>query len=249
MTRFKMTVSYHGGKYIGWQRQLNGASVQAVIEEALAKIEGAPVVIHAAGRTDSGVHATGQVISFDMARVISPEKLLLAVNYHLKPNLIGAIDCAVMPPDFHARFSATRRDYAYRLFNRSAPPVLERGLVWHVPRPTPLDIPAMTAAAQWLRGTHDFTSFRATECQAKSPIRSLDVVELTTTGDEIKFFFSARSFLHHQVRNMVGTLVEVGKGKRHPDDIKKILAAKNRADAGVTAPAHGLCLLKVYYDK
>ena len=246
MTRFKMTISYHGKNYVGWQRQENGLSVQQVIEEAIAKIEGAPVVIHAAGRTDSGVHAAGQVISFDMARAIAPEKLLQAVNYHLKPNLIGVVDCAVAAADWHARFSATRRDYGYRVFNRASPPVLERGLVWHVPKK--LDVTAMQAAMALLLGQHDFTSFRATECQAKSPIKTLTHADVSVMGEAIDFFFSARSFLHHQVRNMVGTVVEVGKGKRPADDIKKILAAKDRAVAGITAPAQGLCLLKVYYD-
>ena len=246
MTRFKMIISYHGAKYFGWQRQKNGLSVQEVIEDALTNIEGKAVVVHAAGRTDSGVHAAGQVISFDMARAIAPEKLLLAVNYYLKPNLIGVVDCQVAAADFHARFSATARDYCYRVFNRTAPPVLERGLVWHVPKP--LDIAAMQAAARFFIGQHDFTSFRAAECQAKSPIKTLTIADVKTIGDEIRFFFSAQSFLHHQVRNMVGTLVEVGKGKRPADDIKKILAAKDRAVAGITAPAHGLCLMRVYYD-
>ncbi|MGI9461049.1 MAG: tRNA pseudouridine(38-40) synthase TruA [Alphaproteobacteria bacterium] len=246
MTRFKMTIGYHGGAYVGWQRQMEGISVQAVIEEVLQKIEGQKITIHAAGRTDSGVHAVGQVISFDMMRHIAPERLLRAVNYYLKPHLIVVLDCHIVPDDFHARFSAIRRDYLYRLLHRPSPPVLERGLVWHIPKK--IDGVAMKNATYFLLGQHDFTSFRANACQAKSPIKKLDKAEVRMVGDEIEIFFSARSFLHHQVRNMVGSLVEVGLKKRPMDDIKRILIAKDRSVAGVTAPPHGLCLMKVYYD-
>ncbi len=246
MTRFRMTIAYNGAPYVGWQRQKNGLSVQEIIEQAIAKIEGTPVIIHAAGRTDSGVHALGQVISFDMARSITPEKLLLAVNYYLKPHPIGVSACRVVGHDFHARFTATGRDYLYRVFNRAAPPVLVRDLVWHVIKP--LDVAAMQQGARFFLGKHDFTSFRASECQAPSPIKTIEKADIVARGDEIEFFFSARSFLHHQVRNMVGTLVEIGKGMRQPEAVKEILLAKDRKVAGVTAPATGLCLMKVHYD-
>lgn len=243
--RFKMTISYHGGGFVGWQRQKTGLSIQEVIEQVLEKIEGVKVPIYAAGRTDSGVHALGQVCHTELKRNYPAEKYQLAINANLKPHAIAVIEMEPVAMDFHARFSAKQRDYCYRLLNRPAPPVLERGLVWHQPRP--LDDNAMAKAAHYLLGQHDFSSFRASMCQAHSPIKTLNLAEVKKKGDEIELHFSARSFLHHQVRNMVGSLVDIGLGKIPPEAIKKILAAKNRNAAGITAPAFGLCLMAVKY--
>ncbi|MCX8515811.1 MAG: tRNA pseudouridine(38-40) synthase TruA [Alphaproteobacteria bacterium] len=245
--RYKMVLAYHGEQFSGWQRQDNAPSVQAAVETALSNIDGRAVSVIAAGRTDSGVHAVGQVISFDLNRPMHPDKLLLAINFHLRPQNVAAMTCQLVPPDFHARFNATGRDYRYRLLIRVAPPVLERGQVWHHPRL--LDISTMQDGAAFLVGHHDFSSFRAAQCQATSPIRTLTLAQVMAVEDEIHFLFSARSFLHHQVRNMVGTLVLVGRGIMTPADIKTILTAKDRNQAGPTAPAQGLCLMAVHYDR
>ncbi len=246
MPRYRITVEYDGGAFSGWQRQEDVPSVQGAIEAASAHLNnGEPVSLMAAGRTDAGVHATGQVAHFDMAREIEPQTLANALNFHLKPQPVAIVDAALAAPDFHARFDATGRHYLYRILDRRAPPAYAVGRVWHVSRP--LDIEAMRAGAAVLVGHHDFSSFRATECQAKSPMKTLDRLELSRAGEEIHVAAGSRSFLHHQVRIMVGTLKLVGEGKWSPADVAAALAARTRAAGGPTAPAEGLVLTRVDY--
>lgn len=245
MTRFKLTLEYDGGGFVGWQRQENGPSVQQAVEEAVRAFCGEAVTVHAAGRTDAGVHALGQVVHLDIARETSADTVRDALNFHLKPAPIAVLRAEAVGPDFHARFSATARAYLYRIVNRRAPLALDRGRAWHVLQP--LDAEAMQAAAQVLVGRHDFTSFRAVLCQAKSPVKTLDALEVTRDGAELRIAARARSFLHHQVRNIVGTLKLVGEGKWTRDDVARALAARDRAAAGPTAPAEGLYLTEVRY--
>lgn len=245
MTRFKLTLEYDGGGFVGWQRQENGPSVQQAVEEAVRAFCGEDVTVHAAGRTDAGVHALGQVAHFDIARETSADTVRDALNFHLKPAPIAVLRAEAVGPDFHARFSATARAYLYRIVNRRAPLTLDRGRAWHVLQP--LDAEAMQTAAQVLVGRHDFTSFRAVLCQAKSPVKTLDALEVTRDGAELRITARARSFLHHQVRNIVGTLKLVGEGKWTRDDVARALAARDRAAAGPTAPAEGLYLTEVRY--
>lgn len=248
MQRWKLTIEYDGRAFSGWQRQADGIiSVQQVIEEAIRKFNGdAPVRLHVAGRTDAGVHARGQVAHVDLARTMEPGTLQGALNFHVRPHPISILAVEAVPETFHARFSATMRHYMYRLTTRRAPLALDTGRLWHVP--SDLDVSAMRQGAAHLIGRHDFNSFRATSCQAKSPIRSLDRFDISEDGDEIAFAVSAQSFLHHQVRNMVGTLVEVGKGKWQPGDVKVALDARDRSAAGPTAPPDGLYFMRVDYD-
>ena len=245
MTRYKLTVEYDGSDFVGWQRQDNGPSVQAALEAAVAGFCGAPVPVHAAGRTDSGVHALGQVVHIDIAKETAADTVRDALNQHLKPAPVAVLSAEAVDDDFHARFSATGRRYLYRIVNRRAPLALERGRAWFVP--APLDTEAMHAAAQVLVGQHDFTSFRAAECQAKSPVKTLDRLTVERDGEEIRVHAAARSFLHHQVRNMVGTLRLVGTGKWTADDVAAALERRDRAAAGPTAPADGLYLVEVTY--
>lgn len=245
MTRFRLTLEYDGGAFVGWQRQENGPSVQQCLEEAVTATVQEVAHVYGAGRTDAGVHATGQVAHVDIAKAIAPERLMAALNFHLKPDPIAVIDCAVAAEDFHARFSATGRAYLYRLANRRAPPVLDRGHVWWVT--AELDAAAMHEAAQRLLGQHDFSTFRATLCQAQSPVKTLDRLDVTRAGGEIHVIAEARSFLHHQVRNMVGTLSLVGQGKWSAEDVAAALAARDRAKGGPTAPPDGLYLTRVTY--
>ncbi|MEO1192893.1 MAG: tRNA pseudouridine(38-40) synthase TruA [Pseudomonadota bacterium] len=245
MTRYKLTVEYDGTPFVGWQRQESGLSVQAALEEALAKLTNAPGPVIAAGRTDSGVHASGQVVHLDLDRLLEPDRLLMALNFHLKPLPISVLQVSPQAPDFHARFSASARHYRYRLLNRPAPPALERNHVWWVP--ARLDLAAMQEAAALLAGHHDFSSFRAVACQAKSPWRTLDRMEVTKVGEELHFGLQARSFLHNQVRIIVGTLRKVGDGSWTPGTVAQILAARDRRLAGPTAPPQGLCLTQVDY--
>ncbi len=246
MPRFRVTIEYDGTPFVGWQRQSTGPSVQAAIEAALPKFTGEAPEVTAAGRTDAGVHAAGQVIHFDLVRDFPAAKIADALNWHLQPDPIAALDSALAAPDFHARLSATRRAYRYRISTRRAPPVLERNRVWHVGRA--LDVAAMQAAAARLVGHHDFTTFRAKECQAKSPLKTLDRLDVSRAGDEVVIEAASRSFLHRQVRNMVGTLKLVGDGKWSPDDVTAALAARDRSAGGPTAPPEGLCLMAVGYD-
>jgi len=245
MPRFKLLIEYHGTPFVGWQRQDNGISVQGEVERAIFRFCGLETTVTAAGRTDAGVHATGQVIHFDLDREVSAERVQGALNYHLKPHPIAVRTVEIVPDDFHARFSALGRSYLYRIVNRRAPVAIERERVWWVS--VPLDAEAMQAAARHLLGRHDFTSFRAAACQAQSPDKTLDVLQVTRTDEEIRIVAEARSFLHHQVRNMVGTLKLVGEGKWHPDRVKAALEARDRAAAGPTAPPDGLYLTGVVY--
>ena len=245
MTRFRLLVEYDGGAYVGWQRQENGASIQQALEEAIFAFCGERIATVGAGRTDAGVHAQGQVAHLDIARECSAETLRDAVNFHLKPQPIAVLAAAEASPDFHARFSAIGRRYLYRIVNRRAPLALERGRAWWVP--VPLDAAAMQEAAQRLVGRHDFTSFRSSICQAASPVKTLDRLEVEEQGEEIRIHAAARSFLHHQVRNMAGSLKLVGEGRWSADDIAAALAARDRRAAGPTAPPEGLFLTEVRY--
>ena len=245
MIRFKAMIEYDGGAFVGWQRQDNGPSVQQAIEEAIHRFCGETVDTFAAGRTDAGVHALGQVVHFDLARDSTADTVRDAVNFHLKPLPISVLRVEVAPQDFHARFSAKARVYRYRIINRRAPLTVDRGRAWLVS--AQLDAAAMHDAAQRLVGHHDFTSFRASLCQAASAMKTLDVLDVVRSGQDIIVTARARSFLHHQVRNMVGTLKLVGEGKWTADDVSKALRAADRAEAGVTAPADGLYLVEVCY--
>ncbi len=245
MPRYALLLEYDGAGFVGWQRQASGVSVQQVLEEAAARlVRGAPVVCQAAGRTDAGVHAGGQVAHVDLAVALAPERLRDALNFHTRPHRVAVVRAVVAPEGFHARFSATGRFYRYRILNRRARPALD-ARVWHVT--PPLDAGAMAAAARALLGRHDFTSFRAAACQANSPLRTLDVLEVRRLGEVIEVVAEARSFLHHQVRNMVGSLKLVGEGRWPVARMAAVLAARDRAAAGPTAPADGLCLTGVRY--
>lgn len=247
MTRYRLTIEYDGTPFVGWQRQSEGLSVQQVLEDAVYKFCGERATVHGAGRTDAGVHALGQVAHLDLEKEASAFRLGEAVNYHVKPHPIAILDCAAAAPDFHARFSAVERRYRYRIVNRRAPLTLDKGRAWRVS--APLDAVAMHEAAQVLVGKHDFTSFRAADCQAESPVKTLDQLDVARFGEEIEVTARARSFLHHQVRNMVGTLRLVGEGKWNARDVKRALEARDRAAAGATAPADGLYLVAVKYPE
>ncbi len=247
MTRYRLTLEYDGTDFVGWQRQDSGPSIQAALEAAIEAFTGEVVRCVAAGRTDSGVHASGQVVHAEIARPSDPRVVRLALNHHLKPLPIAVIDATAVEPDFHARFSAVRRHYRYRILNRPSPPVLERHLVWWVP--VPLDLAAIEQAAVRLQGHHDFTSFRAAGCQAKSPIKTLEQLDIRRSGEELHLVLAAQSFLHNQVRIIAGTLKWIGNGRWSPEIIPEILAAKDRSAAGPTAPPQGLCLTAVDYPK
>lgn len=243
MARYKITVEYDGTNLIGWQQNRQGPSVQSLLRDALEQFCGLRPDIVAAGRTDAGVHAIAMIAHFDLPTAPEPQTVMRAMNFYLGAEPVAVLNCEIVPDDFNARFSCVRRNYRYVVLNRGAHPVLEKNRVWWVPRK--LNVAAMRRAAARLIGTHDFTSFRATQCQAKSPIKTLDTCRITRRGDYVIFEFSARSFLHHQVRNMVGTLVEIGLGK--PYDIDDVFAARNRAAAGPTAPAAGLYFVSADY--
>ena len=245
MPRYRLLVEYDGRGYAGWQRQENGASIQAALEEAIFRLSGERCNVTGAGRTDAGVHARGQVAHFDLRRAYPSATVRDALNAHLRPQPIAVLEAAICAGDFHARFSATARNYEYRILCRRAPPALDIGRVWHVARA--LDCGAMQAGAGFLIGQHDFTSFRAAECQAQSPVKTLDVFDICAEGDEIRCVARARSFLHHQVRSMVGTLKLVGEGKIRPTDVSVILEAKDRSACGPVAPPEGLTLVAVEY--
>ncbi|MEM9682213.1 MAG: tRNA pseudouridine(38-40) synthase TruA [Pseudomonadota bacterium] len=245
MNRWKLSLEYDGAPYVGWQRQDNGPSVQAAVERAVRDFCGESATLHAAGRTDAGVHAMAQVAHVNIEKETTADTVRDALNFHLREEAVAVLSVEAVAEDFHARFSATARHYCYRILNRRAPAVLDRGRVWHVP--TPLDPEAMHAAAQRLVGNHDFTSFRATGCQADSPVKTIDELTVTATGAEIHIYARARSFLHHQVRNIAGTLKLVGEGKWTSADVENALAARDRSRAGPTAPAGGLYLLRVDY--
>jgi tRNA pseudouridine38-40 synthase len=245
MFRYRLTIEYDGTPFVGWQRQANGISVQEAIEAAVERICGERRVVHAAGRTDAGVHARGQVAHVDLPREWRGDRLRDALNAHLKPAPVAILVAEKVCADFEARFSATARHYVYRILNRGAPPTLERDHVWHVARR--LDAEAMQGAAQCLVGRHDFSTFRAAECQANSPVRTLDRLHVARTGEIIEIHASARSFLHHQVRSMVGSLEHVGSGRWSAADLEAALLARDRTRCGTVAPARGLFLMRVDY--
>jgi len=245
MPRYRLILEYDGTPFVGWQRQENGLSVQEAVERAVLAFCGEETTLVAAGRTDAGVHALGQVAHLDLARTVETDTLRDALNAHLRPHPVAVLEAEHAPDDFHARFSATARHYRYRILNRRAPPALEHGRVWHVPQL--LDAEAMHAAAQALVGHHDFTTFRSAECQARSPEKTLDRLAVARTGDCIVIESSARSFLHNQVRSMVGSLKLVGLGKWRRRDLERALAARDRAACGPVAPPEGLFLVRVDY--
>lgn len=245
--KWALLLEYDGGPFVGWQRQDAGLSVQDVVEAAAAHLNnGAPVAATAAGRTDSGVHAAGQVVTLTLPEGFKPRQVRDALNYHMKPHPVVVVRATPAPEGWNPRFSAVGRSYRYQILNRRARPALLLGRTWHVA--TPLNAEAMHAAAQTLLGKHDFTSFRAAACQAKSPIRTLDRLDVTRDGDVVAIVAEARSFLHHQVRNFAGTLRLVGDGKWPVGRAAAVLAARDRSLAGPTAPAEGLCLIRVHYS-
>ncbi|MFS0770974.1 tRNA pseudouridine(38-40) synthase TruA [Sphingomonas sp. 1P08PE] len=245
MTRFALTVEYDGRPFMGWQRQSHGPSVQQALEAAVLAITGEGVAVHAAGRTDAGVHALAMRAHCDIARPIAPFRLMEALNARLRPNPVAVLACEAVADDWHARFSCIGRAYEYRIVNRRAPLTHERGLAWQIPQP--LDAAAMAAGAAQLVGRHDFTTFRSAHCQADSPVRTLDRLEVARVGDGVAIVAEARSFLHHQVRSMVGCLALVGMGRWSPDQVGEALAARDRARLGLNAPPDGLFFTGAIY--
>jgi len=245
MPRFKLTIEYDGTPFVGWQRQDNGPSVQAALEAAVRGYCQVDTLVQGAGRTDAGVHALGQVAHVDLPRDDREEVVANALNAHLRPHPVAVLKAEKVDDEFHARFSAKERGYVYRIVNRRAPAVLQINKVWWVS--TPLDAAAMHEAAQVFVGKHDFSSFRAAECQAESPVKTLDEIAVARDGDLISITTRGRSFLHHQVRNFVGTLKYVGEGKWSAVDVKRVLEARDRSAAGPTAPPDGLYLTHVRY--
>ncbi|HET9902467.1 MAG TPA: tRNA pseudouridine(38-40) synthase TruA [Xanthobacteraceae bacterium] len=245
MARYKLTLEYDGTPFVGWQTQANGLSVQTVVEEAVAAFCGERVAVQGAGRTDAGVHATGQVAHVDIRSDPEPDTVRDALNAQMRPHPVAVLSAVRVGDDFDARFSARRRHYVYHIVNRRADLTLDRDRAWRVPRP--LDEAAMQEAARFLLGRHDFTTFRAAECQAKSPLKTLDRLDVAREGDRVMIHAAARSFLHHQVRSMVGSLVLVGEGKWTPARLAEALAARDRAACGPVAPAAGLYLTAVEY--
>ena len=243
--RIFITVEYDGGPFVGWQRQDNGLSVQQVLEDAAAELTGGTCPVQGAGRTDSGVHATGQVAHLDVPEKFDANRVMTALNALTAGHPVTIREARQVPDEAHARFSATGRRYLYRILARRQPPALDQGRVWH--HRAPLQTGPMQAAADRLVGRHDFSSFRASQCQADSPLRTLDELRIEMVGEELHLHAAARSFLHHQVRNIVGTLALVGSGKWTPDDVTKALEARDRAAAGPTAPPEGLYLTGVVY--
>ncbi|SDG34799.1 tRNA pseudouridine38-40 synthase [Limimonas halophila] len=246
MTRFKLVLEYDGAGFVGWQRQATGVGVQQAVEEAVYAFSGETPTVVAAGRTDSGVHALGQVAHVDIEKTVPTGRVRDALNHFLRPRGVAVVGAEAVSDDFHARFSATERGYLYRILNRRAPPALDRGRVWWVPMA--LDADAMQAGARHLVGRHDFTSFRASECQADSPVKTLDHLAVARDGDEIHITARALSFLHNQMRIIAGTLQFVGQGKFTPEDVARALNARARSAAGPTAPPEGLYLTHVAYD-
>ncbi|MBE1237156.1 tRNA pseudouridine(38-40) synthase TruA [Phaeovibrio sulfidiphilus] len=246
MPRYRLLLEYDGRPFCGWQRQDNGPSVQQTLEEAVYRLCGETVRVQGSGRTDSGVHALGQVAHVDLSRPLEPRAVLGALNAHSRPAPVVVLACCQVDETFHARFSALERSYLYRILNRPVRPTLDEGRVWWHPKP--LNAAAMDAAARVLEGCHDFSSFRAAECQAESPVKTLSCLRVFRQGDEVIVLARARSFLHHQVRNMVGTLALVGQGKWTAADLEAALQARDRARGGPTAPAQGLYFRSVRYE-
>lgn len=248
MPRYALRLEYDGAPFVGWQRQASGLSVQQVLEEAAAPLNGGtPAATMASGRTDAGVHAEGQVVQIALAMDLAPERLREALNFHSRPHPVSVLSAARAPEGWSARFSCIGRGYRYRILNRRARPALEAGRVWHVQ--PPLDAAAMHDAAQGLLGRHDFSAFRAAACQAKDALRTLDRLDVGREGDEVVIRTEARSFLHHQVRNMVGTLAQVGLGRRPVSWPRQLLDGRDRTLAGQNAPAEGLTFLFARYNE
>jgi tRNA pseudouridine38-40 synthase len=246
MRRFKLLIEYDGRPFVGWQRQENGLSVQEVLENAAASVEEQPVTVFGAGRTDSGVHALEMAAHLDIAKDLSAETVKDALNYHMRPHPVSVLHTEEVDEEFHARFSCTRRHYLYRLKIQREPLALEAGRIWR--RPYDLDIEKMQEAANLLLGEHDFTTFRSTQCQAKSPVKTLDALTVSRDGQHIDVICHARSFLHNQVRSLVGTLERVGSGRWPVEKVAQALAAKDRAACGPVAPADGLYFARADYD-
>lgn len=245
MTRFALTVEYDGRPFMGWQRQDHGPSVQAAIEAAVHAVTGETATVHAAGRTDAGVHGLGMRAHVDIAKPLTPFRLMEALNARLRPDPVAILTCEEVADDWHARFSCTGRAYEYRIVNRRAPLTWEKGLAWQIARP--IDAAAMHAAAQVLVGRHDFTTFRSAHCQAQSPVKTLDLLTVARVDDRVVVRAAARSFLHHQVRSMVGCLAEVGLGRWSADDLAEALAARDRARLALNAPPDGLYFVRASY--
>jgi tRNA pseudouridine38-40 synthase len=247
MPRYRIIVEYDGTPFVGWQVQSNGPSVAGAIASALHKLTGRTIAVHGAGRTDAGVHALAQVAHFDLDSQWDPLKLREGLNALVRPNPVAILSAERAPDDFHARYGAIARHYLYRIVNRRAPLALEQDRAWHVGQS--LEESQMQAAAHHLIGRHDFTTFRSVECQAASPVKTLDVLSVSRSGDLIEIAACARSFLHNQVRSMVGSLKLVGEGKWQPEDVKRALAARDRSACGPVAPPHGLYLRRVDYGE
>ena len=245
MTRWRLTIEYDGGPFTGWQRQVNGASVQGQIELAIFRMTSEQVTVHAAGRTDSGVHALAMSAHVDIAKALTGHRLRDGLNALVRPDPISVLAVEPVADDWHARFSCIGRRYEYRILNRRAPPAVERGKVWHIP--SPLDLDAMAAGAAMLVGTHDFTTFRSVQCQSKSPVKALDRLDIVRDGELVRVHAAARSFLHHQVRSMVGCLAMVGRGQWTPAEINTALEARDRAALGLNAPPEGLYFVEAIY--
>jgi tRNA pseudouridine38-40 synthase len=245
VTRFALTVEFDGRPFMGWQRQSHGPSVQEAIERAVRRVTGETVAVHAAGRTDAGVHALAMRAHVEIVKDIAPFRLMEALNALLRPDPVAILACEAVPDDWHARFSCVGRSYEYRIVNRRAPLTWEAGLAWQVPQP--LDADAMHTAAQILVGRHDFTTFRSAHCQAESPVRTLDLLEVERHGDRVVIRAAARSFLHHQVRSMVGCLGLVGQGRWSADLLAEVLEARDRARLGLNAPPDGLYFTGAVY--
>lgn len=245
MTRWRLTVEFDGGPFMGWQRQDHGPSVQQAIEDAVTAMTGEEARLHCAGRTDAGVHGLAMTAHVDLAKEVTPFRLREGINALIRPAPVAILEAQEAPNDFHARFSCIGRRYLYRILNRRAPPTLDHGRVWHVAKP--LDAAAMHEGAQHLVGHHDFTTFRSVHCQSDSPVKTLDSLTVERVGEEIHIRAAARSFLHHQVRSMVGSLAQVGLGRWTPDDVKNALEAKDRAALGLNAPPEGLYFVEAIY--
>jgi len=245
VTRWRLTVEYDGGPFMGWQRQEHGPSVQQALEEALQRMTGEQAVFTAAGRTDAGVHALRMSTHVDVAKSLTAHRLREGLNALVRPQPISVLEVEQVADDWHARFSCIGRRYLYRVLERRAPPALDNGRVWHIP--VPLDLEAMRAGAAMLVGRHDFTTFRSAQCQSDSPVKTLDSLDVSRAGEEIHVTAAARSFLHHQVRSMVGCLAMVGRGQWTAQDMGKALEARDRAALGFNAPPHGLYFVEAIY--
>jgi tRNA pseudouridine38-40 synthase len=243
--RWRLTVEYDGGPFMGWQRQHHGPSVQQTLEEALLRMTGEQAQFIAAGRTDAGVHALAMATHVDVMKSLTPHRLREGLNALVRPQPISVLEVAEVADDWHARFSCVGRRYLYRILNRRAPPALDAGRVWHIA--VPLDVDAMAEGAAHLIGRHDFTTFRSAQCQSESPVKTIDALEVSRQGEEIHVRAAARSFLHHQVRSMVGCLAMVGRGQWSPDGMREALEARDRSALGFNAPPHGLYFVEAIY--